>query len=166
MLFVCHLSQYIFMDSIDLRILAELQRDGRISNRALADRISLSAAPCWRRLQQLEQSGVISRYTALLDRSAIGLQILAFAHISLDDHHPNTVAQFDKAVADRGEVLECHMTSGAFDYMLKVVVENIEAYERFLNECLLPIPGVHSVNSSFSLREKKFTTMLPLVSAR
>lgn len=150
------------MDQTDFKILRELQHDGHLSNRELADRVALSPSPCLRRVQQLERDGVISRYAALLDRAAVGLQIVAFAHISLDNHHPDTVVEFDKAIAGFPEVLECHATSGDFDYMLKVIVADMDSYEHFLNSELLRVPGVRAVNTSFSLRQKKFTTELPL----
>lgn len=150
------------MDELDRKILDVLQSDGRISNRELADRVSLSQAPCWRRVRQLEQSGVIRRYAALLDPARTGLNILAFAHVSLENHHGDTVAAFDTGIAEWPEVLECHATSGDHDYMLKIVVTDMAHYDAFLNDRLLQLPQVRTVNTSFSLRQKKNTTRLPL----
>ena len=150
------------LDRIDLRILRELQQDARISNQELANRVGLSTAPCWRRLRRLEQGGFIARYATLLNAPAVGLPILAFALVSLENHHPQSVKQFDELVESRSEVLECHSISGSTDYLMKIVASGIDAYEKFLSTALLPIPGVRSVNTSFVLRTKKLTTELPL----
>ena len=111
----------MLLDRFDIAMLRELQINGRISNRDLAERVGLSPAPCWRRLRSLEQQQIISRYAALLNTEKVGLSIIAFAHISLENHQAKTVAEFDKAVQSTDEVLECYMTSGEYDYMLKVV---------------------------------------------
>src|SRR5215469_9113654 len=100
------------LDRLDRRILDELQSDARISNQELAQRVGLSAAPCWRRLRRLEQEGFIAGYATLLSAPAIGLPILAYAVVSLENHHPESVRQFDQLVRDRPEVLECHSMSG------------------------------------------------------
>ena len=150
------------LDDIDLKILEALQDNGRITNRELADKVSLSPAPCWRRLRALEANGVIQRYAALVDPTKVGLSVQAFAHISLENHHSATVAQFDASIARIPEVLECHSTSGDHDYMLKIIVANMAAYETLLSKKLLQIPAVRTVNTSFSLRQKKLTTQLPL----
>ena len=149
------------LDRLDRRILEELQANARISNQELAKRVGLSAAPCWRRLRRLEQAGVIAGYATLLRASAIGLPILAYAVISLENHHPESVRQFDQFVKERPEVLECHSMSGANDYLLRIVATSMEAYEHFLS-MLLQLAAVRSVNTSFVLRTKKFTTRLPV----
>lgn len=149
-------------DRFDLAILAQLQENGRISNRDLAERVGLSPAPCWRRLRQLEKQGVIERYAALLNAEQCGLSIVAFAHISLDNHHAETVEAFDAAIQQADQVLECYMTSGEYDYMLKVLVADMAAYERFFSETLMQVPGIRNVSTSFSLRHKKLTTAIPL----
>jgi DNA-binding Lrp family transcriptional regulator len=150
------------LDRLDRRILEELQADARISNQELAKRVGLSAAPCWRRLRRLEQAGFIAGYATLLRASAIGLPILAYAVVSLENHHPESVRQFDQLVKERPEVLECHSMSGANDYLLRIVAASMEAYEHFLSTQLLQLAAVRSVNTSFVLRTKKFTTRLPL----
>jgi len=150
------------LDRLDRRILEELQADARISNQDLAKRVGLSAAPCWRRLRRLEQAGFIEGYATLLRAPAIGLPILAYAVVSLENHHPESVRQFDQFVTERPEVLECHSMSGANDYLLRIVAAGIEAYEHFLATQLLQLKAVRSVNTSFVLRTKKFTTRLPL----
>src|SRR6516162_167627 len=131
------------LDRLDRRILDELQADARISNQELAKRVGLSPAPCWRRLRRLEEAGFIAGYATLLRAPAIGLPILAYALVSLENHHPESVRQFDQLVMQRPEVLECHSMSGANDYLLQ-------------------LKAVRSVNTSFVLRTKKFTTRLPV----
>jgi DNA-binding Lrp family transcriptional regulator len=152
------------LDRLDRRILDELQADARVSNQELAKRVGLSPAPCWRRLRRLEKEGLISGHVTLLNASAIGLPILAYAMVSLENHHPESVRQFDQMIAERPEVLECHSMSGTNDYLLRIVAASIEAYEKFMSAHLLQLRAVRSVNTSFVLRTKKFTTRLPLVS--
>ena len=149
----------------DLAILGHLQEDGRISNRDLADRVSLSPSPCWRRVRALESQQVIRGYTALLDPQKLGLSILAFANVSLVDHHPATVQHFDQSISEGPEVLECFMTSGEHDYMLKVVTRDMSSYQDFLSEKLLRLHCVRTVNTSFALKQKKISTRLPLVAS-
>ena len=150
------------LDRHDLGILNALQKNGRVSNRELADQIGLSPAPCWRRLRTLEQDGVISDYVALLNPEKVGLMIMAFVHVSLENHHSDTVKEFDDAINKSPEVLECYMTSGEYDYMLKVIVADMAAYETFLSDVLMQLDSVRGVNTSFTLKHKKLTTALPL----
>jgi DNA-binding Lrp family transcriptional regulator len=150
------------LDRVDRRILDTLQGDARISNQELAKKVGLSPAPCWRRLRRLEEEGFISGYATLLNGSAIGLPILAYALVTLENHHPETVRQFDRLIQDRPEVLECHSMSGANDYLLRIVAASMEAYEHFLSTQLLQASAVRSVNTSFVLRTKKSTTRLPV----
>jgi DNA-binding Lrp family transcriptional regulator len=150
------------LDRVDRRILDELQADARISNQDLAKRVGLSSAPCWRRLRRLEEGGFIASYATLLNPSAIGLPILAYAQITLENHHPESVRQFDQLIAHRPEVLECHSMSGTNDYLLRIVAASMEAYEHFLSTHVLQTKAVRSVNTSFVLRTKKYTTRLPL----
>lgn len=154
------------LDRHDLAILNVLQKNGRVSNRELAEQIGLSPAPCWRRFRALERAGIISDYVALLDPEKVGLMILAFVHISLENHHADTVAEFDETINKSPEVLECYMTSGEYDYMLKVVAADMPAYETFLSNILMQMNSVRSVNTSFTLRHKKLTTALPLKSRK
>jgi DNA-binding Lrp family transcriptional regulator len=153
------------LDRVDRRILDTLQVDARISNQELAKKIGLSPAPCWRRLRRLEEEGFISGYATLLNGSAIGLPILAYALVTLENHHPETVRQFDRLIQDRPEVLECHSMSGANDYLLRIVAASMEAYEHFLSTQLLQSAAVRSVNTSFVLRTKKSTTRLPVLAS-
>ena len=151
------------LDRVDRRILDTLQADARISNQELAKRVGLSPAPCWRRLRRLEEEGFISGYATLLNGSAIGLPILAYALVTLDNHHADTVRQFDHLIQDRPEVLECHSMSGPNDYLLRIVAASMEAYEHFLSTQVLQLAAVRSVNTSFVLRTKKSTTRLPVL---
>src|ERR1700740_2329371 len=125
------------LDRLDRRILEERESDARISNQELAKRVGLSAAPCWRRLRRLEQEGLIDGYATLLHAPAIGLPILAYAVVSLENHHPESVRQFDQLVKDRPEVLECHSMSGPNDYLMKIVAARMEAYGRFMSSHVL-----------------------------
>jgi Lrp/AsnC family leucine-responsive transcriptional regulator len=151
------------LDRVDRRILDTLQADARISNQELAKRVGLSPAPCWRRLRRLEEEGFIAGYATLLNGSAIGLPILAYALVTLDNHHTETVQQFDRLVEDRPEVLECHAMSGPNDFLLRIVAASMEAYEHFLSTQILQLAAVRSVNTSFVLRTKKSTTRLPVL---
>jgi len=150
------------MDALDRRILEELQTNARLSNRDLAERVGLSPAPCWRRVRRLEESGLIVRYATLLDAEAVGLPVTAYLHVALDDHHPETVKGFDELIQRLPEVLECHAMSGQTDYLLKVVARSMSDYEAFLSRHLLPVAAVRSVNTSFVLKRKKLTTVLPV----
>ncbi|MEJ2535415.1 MAG: Lrp/AsnC family transcriptional regulator, partial [Gammaproteobacteria bacterium] len=118
------------MDRTDFRILDALQQDARLSSQALAERVGLSTSPCWRRLRKLEKAGVIRAQVALLDPERVGLHVTAIANVTLEDHHPDSVAEFDRIVKGRPEILECYATSGQYDYTLKVICESIVAYDR------------------------------------
>ncbi len=150
------------MDKTDLRILAELQADGTLSSQALAERIGLSTSPCWRRVRRLEENHVIKRTVAILDPEKIGLDVVAIAAVSLEDHHPDSIRAFDEMVASRPEILECYAMSGQHDYHLKIACKSIQAYELLLRRHIMPCAAVHHVNTSFVLRNNKYTTALPL----
>lgn len=150
------------MNNFDIKILQTIQQNGRISNKELAEVVHLSPAPCWRRLNALEEQGYIRSYAALLNHEKIGLTITAFAHVSLDNHHATTVKSFDKAIAQWAEVQECHATSGGYDYLLKIITADMKAYNHFMYEKLLKLKAIRSVNTSFSMMQKKVSTQLPL----
>ncbi len=151
------------LDRYDRRILDVLQRDGRISNQDLADRIGLSPSPCLRRVRTLEESGLIAGYRALLDARKLGLTLLALVHISMDRHTPERFARFDAAVSELPEVLECLLITGQeADYQLKVIVRDMEAYQSLLLNKITRIDGVTGVHSSFVLRRVVERTALPL----
>ena len=151
------------IDRYDRRILDELQRNGRISNQELAERIGLSPAPCLRRVRALEQSGLIPGYRALLDARQLGLSLMALIHISMDRHTPERFANFDKLVAELPEVMECLLITGQdADYQLKVVVRDMDAFQALLLERITRIEGVSGVHSSFVLRRVVDKTAFPL----
>ena len=150
------------MDKYDIKILETIQQNGRISNKELAKIVNLSPAPCWRRMNSLVKGGYIKNYTALLSYEKIGVTITAFAHVSLDDHHENTVNAFDKAIANWSEVQECHATSGDSDYLLKITTVDMQAYNLFLHDKLLKLKAIRSVNTSFSMHQKKLSTNVDL----
>ncbi len=150
------------MDKTDFKILSALQVNGRLSSQALAEKIGLSTSPCWRRLRKLEQDGVIAANVAILDPEKVGLHVVAIANVSLEDHHPDSVREFDRMVADRPEILECYVMSGQHDYLLKVICESISAYDALLGKYILQCKAVHTVNTSFVMRRTKATTALPL----
>lgn len=150
------------LDSIDLKILRELQADARISNVRLADRVGLSAAPCLRRVRELEKAGVVRRYVALLDPSAVDLGVTVFVQISLDLQVKGRLEIFEKAMLSRPDVVDCYLMTGDSDYLLRIVVRDVAAYERLLKEFMTRIEGVASIKSSFALKQVKNSTALPL----
>ncbi len=150
------------LDRYDRTILQALQRNGRLSNRDLAEQIGLSAAPCWRRVKRLEEEGYIQDYIAELNPRTLGLQVAAFAEVSLDNHHGETLAAFNQMVESCAQILECHSVSGQCDYFLKIVERDMASYESFLSGTLLQIKGIRSVSTMFSLKQSKLTRALPL----
>lgn len=152
----------LFEERIRHRILSELQRNGRLTNQELAERINLSASPCWRRVRELEENGVIRRYVALLDPEKVGVPVCVITLINLEMHNRQSLEAFENAVRDRPEIVECYAITGDADFMLKVRVPDIRSYERFLNDVLFRIPGIKHIKSSFTLREVKYDTALPL----
>jgi Lrp/AsnC family leucine-responsive transcriptional regulator len=155
------------LDSFDLKILAELQANGGLSNQEIADRVGLSASPCSRRIRQLEDSGVIRARVVRLEPREIGLDLTALIHIRMDRHTPERFEQFENAVRSHPEVQECYLITGQeADYQLKITVPNMDEYQRFLLEKITRIEGVIGVHSSFVLRKAVDTTALPLAYAR
>lgn len=151
------------LDRTDRRILKELQRDGRITNLELAERVGLSPSPCLRRVKQLEEAGIILRHVTLLNASKLGLKLMALIQISLDRHTPDRFEQFESIVKTYPEVLECILITGqSADYQMKVVVADMEVYQDFLLNKITRLPGVTDVHSSFVLRQVVNTTELPL----
>lgn len=150
------------MDKLDRKILDALQSDGRLSNQELAERIGLSAAPCWRRVKRLEAAGLIDGYAAHLNAHKLGLSVTAFTFVSLDNHHPGSVEAFDRVIRDCPEVMECYSLSGQHDFLLRIVAADLASYEEFLSQRILGIASVRSASTSFVLKTKKFTTRLPL----
>lgn len=150
------------LDAIDRRILAVLQDNARIANVDLAGQAGISASPCWRRVRDLEQSGVIARYVTLVDPAALGLQVSVFVQVTLEKQVETALGEFERAVLARPEVMECYLMTGDADYHLRVVVADLQAYERFLMDHLTKVPGIANIRSSFALKQVKYTTALPL----
>ena len=150
------------LDRTDLALLALLQREGRISNAELAERVSLSASACLRRVQRLEQAGVLSGYAALIDPARVGLGLQAFVRVQLARHDAEAIAQFTDRINTWDEVIACHALTGDMDYLLHVVVQDLAHFSRFLLDHLLNASGVADVNSSFVLRTVKQARALPL----
>lgn len=151
------------LDRYDREILMVLQKQGRISNQELAEKINLSPSPCLRRVRQLEEAGLIDGYVALLNARKLGLTLLAFIQISLDKHSPERFDGFEQKIGSYQEVLECHLITGqSADYLLKVIVQDMDAYQQFLLQKLTRIDGVSGVHSSFVLKSPIVTTALPV----
>ena len=149
-------------DIIDVRILNVLQEDAQISNAELAKHIGISPSPCWRRVKRLEKEGVIKRRVTLLDPAIVGLPVSVFVRVSLERQIESALETFENAVLSRSEVMECYLMTGDSDYLLRVVVADLVAYERFMIDHLTRINGVASINSSFALKQVKYRTALPL----
>jgi Lrp/AsnC family leucine-responsive transcriptional regulator len=150
------------LDAIDRKILSLLQRDGRMSLSDLAEAVGLSPSPCLRRVRLLEKAGVIARYVAMLDQQAVGLPVSVFVSIKLESQREEALDKFGKAIGRWPEVLECYLMTGPRDYLLRVVVADLAAYERFIKEKLTRLPGIASIESSFALEQVKYTNSLPL----
>lgn len=150
------------LDAVDVRILNELQADAKVTNAELAARVHLSASPCLARVRSLEERGVIDRYVTLLDPRAIGLNVSVFIQIRLEKQTNDALEIFETAIMERPEVMECYLMSGDSDYLLRVVVEDIQALERLIVDKLTPISVVANIRSSFALKQVQYKTALPL----
>jgi Lrp/AsnC family leucine-responsive transcriptional regulator len=150
------------MDSTDQAILRELQRDGRVTNAELADRVHLSPSPCLRRVKRLEADGTIRGYRAILDKRKIGLGLTVFTEVKVSDHSPERAAGFEETIATIEEIIGCWIISGSSDFLLQIAVADIEAYERFYLNTILALPGVYDVETHFVLRTMKEPGPLPV----
>ena len=150
------------LDTIDIRILSELQQDGGLSNVELARRVNLSPSPCLMRVGALEKQGVIRQYVALADPQALGLGLNVFISISLKEQSKAALADFESRIAEHDEVMECYLMTGDSDYLIRVAVANMAALERFILDQLTPIPGVEKIRSSFALKQVRYKTALPM----
>jgi len=150
------------MDAIDRKILALLQQDGRMSLAELANAVGLSTSPCLRRVRIMEKAGIISRYVAVLSQQAVGLPVSVFISIRLENQREDALTKFSKAIARWPEVLECYLMTGPRDYLLRVVVADLAAYEQFLKTKLTRLDGIASIESSFALEQVKYTNVLPI----
>lgn len=143
------------LDDIDRRILRELQSDARLSNADLAQRVGLSASPCWQRVKRLEEDGFIEGYAAVLNQSRLGSPDTVFIEVMLDRHEDEILEKFGKSLSNFPEVLEAYLTTGEYDYLVKVAIAGTAGYEAFLRERLYKIPGIRHTRSSFMLRSLK-----------
>ena len=151
------------MDSIDFKILHELQQDASLSNVELAKRVHLSPSPCLSRVKALEKQGVIKQYVALLDPQTLGLGLSVFISISLKEQTKQALGNFEQSIWQHTEVMECYLMTGDCDYLIRVAVKDIAALEKFILESLTPIPGIEKIRSSFTLKQVKYKTALPLM---
>ena len=150
------------LDAVDRSLLHALQQDGRATVGELAERVALSPSPCWRRVRQLEESGLISGYHAHLDRQRAGWGVLGFVQLGLHNHTAEVTAAFEREVQALPQVLACHNLSGRYDYQLEVVAPSLEVFAEFVRTSIRSLPGVREISTSFSLKEVKRTVALPV----
>lgn len=151
------------MDAKDCQIVATLQREGRLSNQDLAERVNLSPSPCLRRVRALEAQGIITGYAAVVDERAYGLPITVFVRIRLEQHTREAVEGFEARVRQIDEILDCYMLTGSADYLLRVLVASLQDYEAFVRTRLHAIRGIASIDSSFAYGTIKRATVFPRV---
>lgn len=150
------------LDPIDARILHELQDNARLSNVDLAARVGLSPSPCLARVRALEEAGIIDRYVTLLDPLKVGLSVSVFMQVSLEKQTEPMLDRFEDAVATFPEVMECYLMTGDSDYLLRVVVPDVQELQSFIVNRLTKVPGVANIRSSFALKQVKYKTALPM----
>ena len=150
------------IDHYDQAILRVLQNEGKIGIQELAEKVNLSTSPCWRRVKKLEDAGIISDYVALLNPKRLGLTAMGYVHIALLDHRQETIELLDKFVDGQEQIVECSSITGSNDYVLKIIEKDTESLEKFIMQHLLRLGIVRSSTTNLILRQKKFTTALPL----
>ncbi|MGD9915029.1 MAG: Lrp/AsnC family transcriptional regulator [Rhizobiaceae bacterium] len=154
------------MDQKDRQIVAALQDNGRLTNQELSERVNLSPSPCLRRLRNLEESGIVKGYTAIVDEAAYGLPLTAFVRIRLERHTEETVKTFERKIRDTDNVVDCYMMTGGSDYLLRVLVESLEDYEQFVRSRLHLIEGIAAIETSFAYGTVKRASRFPRVRER
>lgn len=150
------------LDNIDLKILRELQSDGKLPNTELSRRVNLSPSPCLARVKRLESEGLIRHYVALLDPLELGLRLNVFIFISLKAQSRQALEDFESRICSHDEVMECYLMTGDADYLIRVAMRDIESLERFIVESLSPMPEIEKIRSSFALKQVRYKTALPL----
>ncbi|MEN4909162.1 Lrp/AsnC family transcriptional regulator [Rahnella bonaserana] len=150
------------MSPADLRILKQLQSSGRMTNQELAEKVGMAASPCWRRMKQLEDSGVITGYQANIDRKKIGLGLLAFIRVKIDSHSEEDARRFEQEVGALPAVIACYAIAGDTDFLLQVVAKDLDSFSSFAMEVVRRLPGIKEMQTSFVLREVKPLNVLPL----
>ncbi len=146
----------------DIEILKLMQEDATVSTAAIAERINLSQSPCWRRINRLQQAGLIRRQVALLDRAGLGMEVVVFATINLTSTGRQNLLEFEREIERHPEVMECYTMTGIWDYMLKIVTRDIRHYEEFVRNTLTASPSIRELHSHMAVTEIKNTTELPL----
>ncbi len=149
------------MDSKDRQILQELQANGRLTNQELSERVNLSPSPCLRRLRLLEEQGVITGYTAMVDQKAWGLPVTVFIRIKLERHGDDAVQAFERTIMDMPKVMDCWLMTGRSDYLLRVIAADLDDYEQFVRRELQRVPGIASIDTSFAYGSVKHAQVLP-----
>tara|TARA_A100001391_G_scaffold187112_1_gene156753 strand:+ start:159 stop:629 length:471 start_codon:yes stop_codon:yes gene_type:complete len=152
----------IELSAEDLKILSLLQADASLGTAAIAERINLSQSPCWRRINRLEQEGVIKRRVALLDRDSLGMDVVVFATVNLTSSGRQNLIEFEEDIVRYPEVMECYTMTGIWDYMLKIVTRSIRHYETFVRNTLTASPAIRELHSHMAVTEIKNVTELPL----
>ncbi len=152
----------LLLNKTDIYILKQLQADSSISTGALAERLNLSQSPCWRRINRIESEGIIRRRVALLDRRALGMEVVVFATVSLTANGRQNLEAFEQEIVVHPEVMECYTMAGIWDYMLKIITRNIAHYEDFVRNTLTTSPAIRELHSHMAVTEIKNSTELPL----
>ena len=152
----------IELDNFDKKLLRALQENADQSMNELGEKIGLSHTPCWRRIKRLEEAGIIKSRVVIVDPDKVGLGVTVHAYIIIKSHDERSLNAFEQAVLDVNEIIECYSTSGEKDYVLRIVVKSVSHYERLLKQTLVHLPNVASVNSTFALKQVKYSTSLPL----
>lgn len=150
------------MDVIDQNIIKELQKNARLTNNELAEKVHLSPSPCLRRVRKLEETGLIKGYTAIIDNEKFGLPVSVFVSITVDN--PGSMVAFEKAIHEFEEITDCYLMTGSCDYLLKVVSQNLKTYEYFIREKMAKVPGIRNLDSSFAFGVIKSQAPLPSIS--
>lgn len=150
------------LDEFDRHILKALQRKADYSMADLGEKVGLSHTPCWRRIKRLESEGIIKARVTLLNARKLDLKVIVFAYVVMKQHDEASLNVFENSVMDVDEIVECYLASGEKDYVLRVIVSSVDDYERLLKGRILQLPNVESVNSTFALKQVKYSTELPL----
>ena len=150
------------MDSLDKKIVFELQKNGRLSNFEIAEKVGLSPSPCLRRIKNLEKKKIISGYTAIVDEELFGYPVTAFVSVRLENQTDGTLKKFEEGISTLVEVVDCWLVTGNRDYLLRVVAENLKTYEKFMREDLTKIKGIASIETNFALGSVKTKQPLPI----
>ncbi|MBR9912897.1 MAG: Lrp/AsnC family transcriptional regulator [Gammaproteobacteria bacterium] len=150
------------LSATDLKILKQLQSDASLTAAELASRVGLSQSPCWRRVNKLLEEGYIQKRVALLNAEKLGMDVVVFCSVNLSAHGRQSLEEFEQAVAQLPEVIECYTMTGTMDYMLKIVTRDIRHYEKFVRTFLAQMPGIQEIHSNIAVTAIKNTTALPL----